>query len=189
MQPTLPKIYNYKISFRTNLAFKQIVTGLKIGENGVLSVKLLHNYAVLKACGYVYSLNYSGFANVTSLKSQSDIDRSIKVLCKLARIPLKQFPYKIDNITASGTFGAPISLHRLQKYFTGESREGGGECSFTAQFTYNPNFFCGANLKYFGDGGGTIIIFTTGSYTVVGAKCINHVNEIYEQTKQMLSFM
>jgi TATA-box binding protein (TBP) (component of TFIID and TFIIIB) len=175
----LPKIFNYKISFRTKIPFKIALAHLIVGENEIKSIKILHNYMIVKTHNnYVYSLNFSGFVNITGLKSENDIISAIKKLYELANQKIKRFRYNIDNITASGKFGCHIPLHTLRTYLNNHN------INFPAQYTYNANFFCGGNLRY--KNGGTIILFTTGSYTIVGVKCKKAIDTVFEDTMQLI---
>ena len=173
-----PRISNYKISFHTRVPLKNILYNISVNDNTVESIDLEHNYAVLRAGGYVYSLNYSGFINITGLRTLTDIPSAIKVVCKLINLQSSDYTARIDNITASGTFGSLIPLHVVRYHFTKSE-------PIPARFKYNPNFFSGATLKFY-DGRGTIILFSTGSYTIVGAKTFENIQSIFNETRKFL---
>jgi TATA-box binding protein (TBP) (component of TFIID and TFIIIB) len=173
-----PKISNYKISFHTGKPLQSAISKLVAGTNGVLSVKELHNFAVVRTQCFVYTLNFSGFVNITKLRSSSQIHQAIAKLHKLIHLPARCYDYAIDNITASGAFGHYIPLHKLIQVITQP---------FPARLTYRPNYFSGASLKY--DGGGTIILFTTGTYIIVGARCRAKIQHIYKETLKILMSM
>lgn len=196
-----PVISNFKVSFRTDTPLRLAVRALTVTDcrgcyeeifdannnavsracgSCVRSVRLLHNFAVVKTCRHVYTLNDSGFVNITKLRVRSDVDEAVEALCwlKLLPHPSEQYVPKVDNVTASGAFGYTVPLHLLSLHvrFSGID---------VAKLTYRPNYFSGATLKYHGSGA-TIIVFATGSFTIVGAKSEEQVWSVYRQTQRLL---
>ena len=204
-----PVISNYKISFHTHKPLRSIISKLleeidkrektftvSLGpisaetrpsptddssENTVKSVKLLHNFAVVRTDRYVYTLNDSGFVNITKLRTLADADEAVRELREFAHLPATEvYNFKIDNVTASGRLGySKIPLHKLAAFVTTNA------CFQVAKCTYRPNYFSGASLKYHG-GGGTAILFTTGAFTIVGAKCESQVSHVYKHTQRLV---
>jgi TATA-box binding protein (TBP) (component of TFIID and TFIIIB) len=185
-----PTISNYKVSFRTDTPLRKAVRELLVGDctccanvwqqpdgSCVCSVKLLHNFAVVRTCRHVYTLNDSGFVNITKLVHLSDVGEAVNIICKLVKLPERNnYAVTVDNVTASGAFGCPIPLHKLSQHLTAN----------VEKLAYRPNYFSGASVKYHG-GGGTIILFTTGAFTIVGAKSEQQVWHLYQQTQTLLS--
>jgi Transcription factor TFIID (or TATA-binding protein, TBP) len=168
---TLPTISNYKISFPTGIPLSA-----KLRNIGKFR-KIHHNFAVIKRSNYVFSVNFSGYINITKLRNRSQFDDAIKVVCKHLHLQSSLYTPRIDNITASGTFGRTIPLHVVGRYFA----EG---TTFPAKFKYNPNYFSGASIKF--HDGGTIILFSTGSYTLVGCKTEDRIQIVYRNTHLLL---
>jgi Transcription factor TFIID (or TATA-binding protein, TBP) len=171
---TPPVICNYKISFHTRIPLKRALELLQ--QQAEISVKLEHNYAVIRPKSHVYSINFSGYVNITKLRTLEAIEPAIDAFCSMVNIPRLPYKYNIDNMTASGRFGSVLPLHRIREHLL--------DSNCPARFRYKPSRFCGANLKYFGYG--TIIFFQSGAYTVVGAKCVENINHVYEQTRYLL---
>lgn len=167
-----PVVSNHKISFR---AGKNLKTSVHKLDSDM--VKLHHNYAIIRR-KYVYSINFSGYINITKLRTCGDIPAAIEEICCLLQLPNKQPAYNIDNITASGHFGHTISLHKLQKYFAVHR---GPQ---VIRFNFRPDYFCGANIKF---AYGTIIIFHTGSFTIVGSKSKEDIQRLFSETKKILA--
>lgn len=166
-----PYISNLKVSFKVERNLKS--TAHKLDSN---KVKLHHNYAIIRHCDFVYSINYSGYVNITKLRTEGDIGRAITEICILLDLVDRPPSYRIDNITASGHFGRTVRLNRLGEYF--QKSDNG------VVFSFRPSYFCGANIKF---GFGTIIIFHTGSFTIVGSKNREQVKQVFAKTKQILA--
>jgi len=179
---TLPKIFNYKISFHTFKLLKQSILQLakskKKRRNRCILVKLLHNYAVINTKHFVFTINFSGFVNITKLRKEEDIPKAITLFCSLMKISPVKYSYRIDNITASGAFGAIIPLHKIKKHISEF------HSSEPLRFRFNPSYFCGGNIKFFKFG--TIVLFESGSYTIVGPKTALQVEHVYKETKRIL---
>ena len=194
-----PIVSNYKISFRTQTPLRLAVRKLEIDgrciceedeDDGpeakrtagscICSVKLLHNFAVVQTCRHVYTLNDSGFVNITKIRHLSDVEAAVTVLRQLVHLPQTDcYSICVDNVTASGAFGRPIPLHKLSSHVATHAA-----CK-VVKLGYRPNYFSGASVRYHG-GGGTIILFTTGAFTIVGAKSDEQVWHIYRQTQRLL---
>ena len=167
----LPKISNYKISYRTFQHLKTAIHKLKNED-----VKFGKNFAVIRASGFVYTLNYSGYINITKIAHLLDAEKAITALHELIQIPKNCTGFNVDNITASGNFGCRVRIVDLKYFFDSNQNLG--------KFCFRPSSFCGANIKY--PSFGTIIIFDTGSYTIVGSKTSDQVNQVYHETRKIL---
>jgi TATA-box binding protein (TBP) (component of TFIID and TFIIIB) len=167
-----PLISNYKISFRTT---KEIF--FKNTKKNLYTTRRYSNFLVLRQ-RFVHTVFYSGFVNITKIKNFRSIEAAIKEFCKASFIEVADISeYKVDNTTASGHFGRPLNIRLIRKSF--EIRR----CEY--MFSYKPCKFAGASIKY-GRGRGTITVFKSGAYTIVGAKSIARVNEIYAKTRKIL---
>jgi TATA-box binding protein (TBP) (component of TFIID and TFIIIB) len=77
----------------------------------------------------------------------------------------------VDNITASGRFTHTVHLPSLKNIPN-------------IQVRYKPDRFAGASVKYTAGCGsdcGTIVLFHSGSYIVVGAKSATQVDVLFQR--------
>jgi TATA-box binding protein (TBP) (component of TFIID and TFIIIB) len=170
-------ISNYKISFHARKPLRSVLSELRGGTDGINSIVLHHNFAVIRTDRFVYTPNFSGFVNITKLKRLSDAQAAIDFIRDLLRLPTGSgSEYKVDNITASGTFGHRVPLHKIRQFL----REHPG---YPASCSYGANYFSGATVRY--SGGGTANIFATGAYTIIGAKSEEQVRSVYLQARDL----
>ena len=157
---TSPKINNVKVHFKI---CKKVTLKDNLSHN--CDTVWHHNFAVVR-WRYVYTIWFnSGVINITGIPTIDDIRVAVADICELLEIretDIKCFPI-IDNITASGKLGKNIDLKKLK-------------AAQKINIAYNPDIFTGAFCK---TDNGTIIIFSTGSYNIVGAKCQHHVSTIF----------
>ena len=108
--------------------------------------------------------------NVTKLTKFLDIARSIEIIKNLIKFPKEStFTYKVDNLTAVGKFKTNVNLlQTIEKCNIGLTR-------------FNPEKFPGLFIK---SGKGTLILFSTGSFVIVGGKNLNGMNELVFDVKQ-----
>jgi TATA-box binding protein (TBP) (component of TFIID and TFIIIB) len=159
---TSPIVRNYKASFRTKHPLIRQIDALMVSNPAC--IKKHHNFAVIRS-GFVYTAYFSGFVNVTKVQRAEELDDAVANFCSLLQLDKQQtFNISVDNITASGHFGHTVSLTRL--WTRCRSLE---DC----QLSYKPHYFAGAFLKL--KNCCTILIFSTGSYSIVGARNCNDI--------------
>lgn len=140
------------------------------------TIKKYHNFYVYR-CDFIFVIfPISAFVNIINLKSFSDIDKAFETFCDIfhfSRIHL-QNSFKIDNITASGSFNNNIDLHKIRTLIKSPNST-----------SYKPEYFPGCFIKIFSLG--SLILFRNGSYSIVGAKCQNHVDQIFQKVMTILT--
>jgi TATA-box binding protein (TBP) (component of TFIID and TFIIIB) len=133
--------------------------------------KTYHNYLVIRDKYTYIVFPKKGHINITGIKNIFEIDNVIDNFCedfKLNRNLITNC-LKIDNISAGGDFGKKLNVGAIQEKLNREKTE------FTVKF--DRNYFPGAFCKTFDVG--TIIIFRSGKYVIVGAKCQEDVKKIF----------
>lgn len=172
-----PDIKNIKGHFK-------LKNGVRIDQNILnleikfpLCVKRFHNFIVIKL-DFVYTIFLqAGFINVTKIKSFINISESVKHFCNILHISRSNISLvTIDNITASGSFCQEVNLLNLHY-------QDDNDC--TKRF--DCNYFPGAFVKF--NNLGTIIVFRTGSYTIIGAKSISSVTSIFLKTCAIINML
>ena len=172
-----PKIRNYKISFKLE-HFDNNLLGLRdnnlLGLRGV-SVKKYHNFLVARSeKKIVYTIfNTSGFVNATGIKTKEECEEAKLFLTE--RLQCRAGIFKIDNICASGNFGREIDLLSVKKTFL----------KLKHCFTFNPDQFAGASLKLHTTPG-CMIIFSTGSFSILGVREEKDIENLYQQVETEL---
>jgi TATA-box binding protein (TBP) (component of TFIID and TFIIIB) len=191
-QASLPIVKNYKISFRLPIRLQQPINSMRVADidstttsTTVTSVKKHHNFAVIRTKGCVYIAFFSGFVNVTKLRTLTDAEEAVlafKSLIGFKDIEDKGCPlYIIDNIIASGHFGHTVNIHNLRQICAADTTSGNIQ---DIDFSYKPAYFAGAFLKL--RGCGTILIFHSGAYSIVGAKSYTGVKHIFCRALELL---
>jgi TATA-box binding protein (TBP) (component of TFIID and TFIIIB) len=141
----------------------------------VQSVKTHHNFIVFKN-SFVFIIFFnSGTVNITGIKSFSNISDAICCFCTTFNISRSSIKSEtiVDNITATGSFGRTVNLRNLKETIN----NGGKTESKISAASFNPNYFPAVFCKTFGIG--TVLVFGSGKYNIVGAKCQEHVLEIF----------
>ena len=115
---------------------------------------------------------HKGFVNITGVKNYSAICEVIPKFCETFRLcssDVSQPVLVIDNISAAGNFHKTVNLSRLQKKInTSEEKLFSVHCNRQ----YYPGAFCKRK------GVGTITVFASGKYVIVGAKCREDVTTL-----------
>lgn len=161
-----PKINNLKISIViSNAAYMDILKNLNQEKT-----KEHKNFLVIKD-NYTYII-FPNHINITGIKSIKDLENVKTELCKTFFLDpsLLQEDTVIDNITANGSFKRRLDLAELKKTLNSEKN------NFKVDF--DRNYFPGAFCKTYKCG--TIILFASGKYVIVGAKCPTNVTKIYK---------
>ena len=162
---SLPTVNNLKTHICVEgKNIQRLITALQKIEH------IVHNNFIV--CRDVYTFIIfpkRGFINITGIKSFCDLKNVIPHFCKLFKVEVDpKTELVVDNISASGSFDQFVNLVKLQQVLNSRKKE------FTVHF--DRNFFPGAFCKT--SGLGTLTLFPTGKYVVVGAKCLEHVNSI-----------
>jgi TATA-box binding protein (TBP) (component of TFIID and TFIIIB) len=187
-----PSIKNYKISFRVPVALRHQINALHDAATttgtGAISVKKHHNFAVIRTLSCVYIAFFSGFVNITKLRTLTEADDAVRAFKRLIRFedgdsgcddrPL----YNIDNIIASGHFGRLVSIRGLAERVLNIATT--TTAAKDINFSYKPAYFAGAFLKL--EGCCTILIFNSGAYSIVGAKTSDDITRIYHRSLALL---
>jgi TATA-box binding protein (TBP) (component of TFIID and TFIIIB) len=165
-----PKINNIKAHTAVNkVHIEDLKTALLFKE------KEVHNNFVVVRDNYTYIIfPERGFINVTKIKRLDEIKDLKKEIAKCFSLELSMLDEDvvIDNITAAGDFGKRINLYALQNFINKNTSS-----DFTVIF--NRDFFPGAFCKTYKYG--TVMVFVSGKYSIVGAKCLMHVNKLFQK--------
>lgn len=176
-----PEVKNVKCHFRIPSFDLPVIDLLfrrrAYKDGGILRpVKITNNFAVLRN-RYVYTIFTSGFVNVTKINCECKVQLAVTHLEELLQIctGLEDNPAVIDNIQASGNFFRYVNLLKFKRYVKQIT---------DIRVSYNPEHFPGLNLKF--GNRGTILIFTSGKYSIVGAKSMDDCDKIYVAAKILL---
>lgn len=168
-----PMVNNVKISFRI---YKKIDLRSKL--KNIDAVKWHGNFAVLRdQFTYVIFFN-NGFINATGIRNEERVQAAIRHFFQIFQIKQERLlkSFKIDNIQANGKYNFCINLSKLK-------------AKAILKDTYNsiklnPYHFSGAIFKH--PPYGTIIIFSTGSYIIVGSKCKEDYTHVFQQMTALI---
>ena len=162
------RICNYKFHFKVNSPVTKCFCNRS---------KHTKNYCKVKEKKYCYSVFKSGFINVTGIKHLHEIKPTIQKICKRIGSKTNDLDkqtngaiYVIDNITVTGVLcvcGINLSFlhaHSSEKYTT----------------KYNNLHFPGLFLKI-NNLIGTVILFQSGKFNIVGLKCFNQITPILRE--------
>jgi TATA-box binding protein (TBP) (component of TFIID and TFIIIB) len=174
---TGPTVKNVKGSFRlsNSVHLNEKANELELKE---YNIKRFHNFFVLRS-QYVYIVFYSGFVNVTGVKAIEEFPISVTNFLNIFDFENSDIiePPKIDNLTASGLFNInPMFLSKLANCF---HKEDG-----IVKVTYKPVFFPSVIVKYITIG--TIMIYGSGRYNIVGSKSVDCIKEVHSKTIKIL---
>ncbi|PCJ29145.1 MAG: hypothetical protein COA94_02440 [Rickettsiales bacterium] len=173
-----PTLKNIKLHF-----YIDIISLEKKLSKVECSVVYCNNFAVLRS-KFTYIVFYGvNFVNTTGVKSFGEIEASISHFCNLIqadRVTIEK--YTIDNITWSGVYRSQIDLINLKREVINSKED--------IRVIYNPFKFPGASFRYnktlTREKSPTLILFTRGTYTIVGSKCIEDAMMIYANIKTFL---
>jgi TATA-box binding protein (TBP) (component of TFIID and TFIIIB) len=181
MDSSLPKINNLKAHVRVKKdCIDRIRNALKLSVTKWKKKKEFHNFLVVKD-KYTYIIfpkskeDYC-YINITGIKSFEDIENVIPELCDAFHLNQNQVVGEvvIDNVSANGDFGRKLNLPQIQEVINRESEKDGNTFSASFDRNYFPGAFC-KTLTI-----GTILIFPSGKYVIVGSKCIAEVQQVYQ---------
>jgi TATA-box binding protein (TBP) (component of TFIID and TFIIIB) len=173
---TVPKVNNLKghISL-TAYGAQQLRKALMSKEK-----KTYNNFVVVKEELTYVIFPDRGFVNITGVKNYSRLRQIIPQFCETFSVRGEDVAtgLVIDNISAAGDFRRWINLTSLQQKINLSERS-----HFSCHL--DRNFFPGAVCK--SPGLGTITVFPSGKYVIVGAKCQTHVHVIFRKMHVLIS--
>lgn len=161
-----PLLKNIKISVGIEPTFDFSLLEKKIS-------KRFHNFFVVRENNYVYVI-FPGakHINITGIKCFEDIDQSVEKLFGETATPL--YTTQIDNSTYCGKLETQLNLVKFS-HFLAEQK---------IFCKYNPQVFPGLYFKLIG---GTVIIFHTGKYNIVGLKEETSLEKLFSLFKDLLN--
>lgn len=170
---TRPRINNLKVHVvltqsGTDQLKKSLLSKEKTTYNNLTVVRQGFTYIVFPEKGFI---NITG---VQSFDAAQDIIPQLEQVFGLRRFDLAS-DIVVDNISAAGDFTTRVNLVQLQKRLN----KGGEERNTFFSVHFDRNFFPGAFCKT--RGFGTLTVFPSGKYVVVGAKCLEHVEKIVQR--------
>lgn len=180
-----PTVNNIKIHLRVHkssipILKKSIETlreqsGDLLGKNRKKLFNKHHNFVVFRN-SYVFIIFYTkGAVNITGIKDFIYISEAVENFCATFCIPSTQITeYVIDNVSANGDFGKTVDLRSLKHHINKQE----DRSNLINSVSFNTNYFPAAFCKTFSIG--TILVFCSGKYNIVGAKCREDVQKIFE---------
>jgi TATA-box binding protein (TBP) (component of TFIID and TFIIIB) len=162
-------INNLKVHIQlTTAGLQHLRTALEFKE-----VKTHNNFLVVRegVSTYIIFPN-KGFINITGIRGFSILSSVIPTFCQIFGLERDEISSDvvIDNISAAGNFWQRVNLVHLKSRLNKR-----GENNFFSVH-FNRNRFPGAFCKTAGFG--TLTVFPSGKYVVVGAKCQEHVEKL-----------
>jgi TATA-box binding protein (TBP) (component of TFIID and TFIIIB) len=204
-QAKSPRINNIKVRFNvTECALKILESGIesvcsesaslftKVGKKQRPIFSRSHNFVVFRDV-FIYTIfPNSGTVNATGISCYKDISKAVVLFCRKFGLRRKchlsrAFSFSdflqrrhqrkrfiVDNITATGTFGKSIDLRLLKKEINTPTDGGVSRLTASYNISHFPACFCRSHCY------GTIIVFSTGKYNIVGSKCRTDVKTAYQ---------
>jgi TATA-box binding protein (TBP) (component of TFIID and TFIIIB) len=125
----------------------------------------------------------SGVVNVTGIKSFGYITQALQTFCTTFKIKRRHIQdLVIDNVSANGQYNCPIDLSLLKQVINQRDNK---EDNLISSASFNNSYFPAAFCRTYSVG--TILVFGSGRYNIVGAKCQSHVLEIYNEMLAIVS--
>lgn len=148
------------------------------------SKKTYNNFSVVREGGHTYIIFADkGFVNITGVSSYEQLPNIIPQFCAAFHLVEQDVasPCVVDNISASGDFKKRCNLVHLQQLLNRR----GGKNYFTVSF--DRNYFPGAFCKT--RGFGTLTLFPSGKYVLVGAKCLEHLQQTFQEMCAVMTLL
>lgn len=177
---TDPTVRNVKIHFYVRNvpllkhAFSLLEENIATTESNTIRIRRCGNFYVLrKKFVYTIFLN-SGYINATKIPNYTVIDDCKEEITNLLNlIPEDISEITIDNTTYVGNLNRRINPLAIQR----EARKR------LIRVSYNPNWFSAVYLRF---PKGTINLFHTGKYMIVGAKEHTHISDLTEKLEKVV---
>ena len=187
---TFPLTNNVKIHFKISqsecINLINILQILTYSPNIILTKH--QNFIIVKVLSPT-SLTFTlfckeGYINATGIKNFISIASCLNTFQLLFNIPPRNIlSLTVDNSTSSGTFGKNINLAEVKRKINSIKYLS----SVKVSSKFNLNFFPAVFIKFVGKG--TIAIFQTGKYNIIGAKCPNNILHIFQSIQTLLETM
>lgn len=170
---SLPQVQNITAGFRYSWT-KEVASSWTFRKNELIrdrGLKCCGNLGIIKTrFTFIISLT-SGYVTITGLRFLSQIDEAREEILEILQLAGQSAsPCTIHNICASGRFNDPIPLSGLRPILKKEDN-----CRVVSNRQYFPGLFVKVAPSL-----GTIILFQSGSYTIVGAKCLESIWRIHD---------
>lgn len=179
-----PSVSNIK--FRFSLSNEKIHLPLARDDTLLLasdstSVKHVNNFVIIRVSKIVFTIFHkSGHVNVSGVRDFSKIEEALRIFNDLFKTEVTEKKIIIDNTTSSGSlfdsstseaaYSKRIDLRELKRRVDLLGSE-------DISLSLRPHFFPGAVFRRRGKG--TLIIFATGKFIIVGAKNRLQVREAH----------
>lgn len=202
------KVNNVKIHFsffkklcRLSLQVKRLSEKVEaestLGER--LTLKRNVNLWILRdrACRYVYVMfPEDNLVNVTGIPNLSSMGRAVYHLCKLLNLSkdyIDPLSLKIDNVTSSGRVTTSVNLPSLHRFllerertlYTSNNSTIAAYSVIHQRSQFNPDFFPGLTIRFAtfpnNEKLGTVVIFHTGRFNVVGVTSTDQIRQVVEE--------
>lgn len=168
------QVNNYKVGFRycERLLPKLRDLSCKNKEDRV-DIKFYNAeaFAVVRIDSFVYTINYSGYVNITGATNRERVATAIDIFSrKIAPLTLP-IAYDVHNISASGHFGHRLSLLAVAKTASQTKLKSGSPCEIKLKLDRFPAMWLQFRAKSpIGEKLGTAGLFASGAFTLVGLK-------------------
>jgi TATA-box binding protein (TBP) (component of TFIID and TFIIIB) len=162
---------------KENIGRLDAASGANLGRDRKRIFKRHHNFIVFRN-DFVFIIFFSsGTVNITGIKGFSHITSALQTFCTVFNIKRRHLQdLTVDNVSANGQFSQLLDLAQLKQVIN--EREEKGD-KLISSVSYNTNYFPAAFCKTFSIG--TILVFNSGRFNIVGAKCQSHIREIYTE--------
>lgn len=132
----------------------------------------------------IFDSDKRSYVNITGIRDFVHLDDVVPQFClffSLLPSDLLSLQPHIDNISAAGVFNRRIDLNCLQEKIRG--LEVGGERATDFTIVLNRNKFPGAACRstLVAKGFGTITLFSSGKYIIVGSKCRERLDRVFQR--------
>jgi len=168
-----PIVRNVKLSFtvhKSRLSLMREQTERRMINSSLFLRK--KNFILCKLSVLFSLFLRSGRVNATGIKNFQDIPKCLRLFHSFFKISRKYLSnIKVDNTTASGWFPQKIDLAKLKHFVNKQNNV------WNCRVSYDICRFPGAFIKF--ETLGTIGVFKSGKYNIVGAKNFKQINQIY----------
>lgn len=173
----LPQVQNITAGFRYTLPEERLWSQRKSELITEYGLKRTGNLGILKTqFTFILSLS-SGYVTITGLRQLAQINVAREEIIQIIRLPMQPIsPCIIHNICGSGRFEGSIPLNRLRECLKREPN-----CQVMSNSQYFPALFVKIEPKL-----GTIILFQTGKFSIVGAKQIESLWSIHQTVSAII---
>ena len=186
-----PKIHLFKISLRVD-HFPNIGQNISKLRNNpkygwFIESKVKSSFIFRQLNGIIYQIFSNGHVNITGLRRQEDIAGALANLFSLLNIPKKsKIDFNIDNIQASGVLN--LNTRNLSLKFICDSLDRKKSDCGIVSVKFEPSRFPGAFIKFLVNGSckGTVLLFNSRKFVIVGLKKIVDKNIIHDALEQSI---